>query len=159
MRSQSGTSTTTAACLPHSGRQVAGGGSSDGTAGRRYRWHAGGLLAEVWRGDNKLASYRYNHRGERIEKRSTSGTSYFLYENRKITAELDAEGRLVRQYIYLGDSPVAVVDRRDGAQAPAVLRGILAQTATDVARAVREWIGGGTRLAFPSTTISAPPRQ
>ncbi len=81
----------------------------------RYRWNAMGLLAEVSASGAVLARHRYNHRGQRVATHSADGWRYFLYDlQRRPLAELDDAGRLVRQYVYLGDAPLAVVDRQDG---------------------------------------------
>ena len=65
-----------------------------------------------------MASYTYNHRGERIRKTSsgktTSQTTAYLYESGLLTAELNEAGRITRQYIYLADMPIAVIDTPDG---------------------------------------------
>jgi len=129
-------------------RQADEGGRQVGAGAHRYAWQAGGLLAAVSRGEEKLASYRYNYRGERIEKRSAVGTRYFLYQDRKLTAELDGEGRVRRQYVYLGDEPVALLDQEEHAAAPAIERDGLDRAARDLAVVWHEWTGGGARLAF-----------
>jgi RHS repeat-associated protein len=77
---------------------------------RSFVWDATGKLLEVRDGSRVLARYRYNHRGERIEKTAGGEHTYYLYEDRKIVAELDGKGRLRRQYIYLAGKPVAIID-------------------------------------------------
>ncbi len=99
-------------------------------------------------GNERLASYRYNYRGERIEKHSAAGTRYFLYQDRKLTAELDGKGRVRRQYVYLGDEPVALLDQEEHAATPAIELDGLDRAARDLAVVWREWTGGGARLAY-----------
>lgn len=123
-------------------------GRQEGVAANRYIWQAGGLLAGVSRGAQSLVSFRYNYRGERVEKRGAQGSRYYLYENRKLAAELDKDGRLLRQYIYLGEQPIALLDDSGDASAPALERGRETQLAADLATAWRAWVGGGARLAW-----------
>jgi RHS repeat-associated protein len=81
---------------------------------RSFVWDALGKLLEVRDGQRVLARYRYNHRGERIEKIAGSEHTYYLYEDRKLVAELDSMGTLRRQYIYLASQPVAIIDALSG---------------------------------------------
>lgn len=79
---------------------------------RRYRWTPDGLLAEVSDAGSVVARYRYNHRGERIARRTAAGTRHFLSDaSRRPLAELDEHGRILRLYAYLADLPVALIDR------------------------------------------------
>ncbi len=101
--------------------------------GFRYTWNSQGQLQTIVEtkpslnihnhAPNKprvLATYRYNHRGERISKTTYSHqdsaaspiahTTHYLYENRQRIAELDDEGHLKRQYIWLADQLIAVID-------------------------------------------------
>jgi RHS repeat-associated protein len=97
---------------------------------RRYRWTAQGLLAEARDGDRLLARYRYNHRGERVAKEAGGRHTLYLVEDRRVLAELDARGRVLRQYVHLGEAPLAVIDRVPGRPAG---RGSLARAGERVA--------------------------
>jgi len=77
---------------------------------RTYAWNAMGNLAHASENGKQLGTYRYNHRGERISKTTPHSQVNYLYENRKLTTELDAQGRITRQYLYLGDQPIATID-------------------------------------------------
>jgi RHS repeat-associated protein len=117
----------------------------------QYRWDALGRLVEISQSASNLsdapkalkvstsmsttlksdaakqsviANYRYNHRGERIAKIAGGVTTYFLYEHGRVSAELNERGELSRQYIYLGDRPLAVIDT-------ASIRALKFQTITD----------------------------
>ena len=82
---------------------------------REYVWDALGQLTAVRQQDQSLASYTYSHRGERIGKTVSGATTQYLYnEAGQISAELDANGRITRQYLYLADQPIAVIDTPDG---------------------------------------------
>ncbi len=67
----------------------------------------------VYRKGALLAAYRYNFRSERIAKTvykdGAKHTTQFLYDRGRVSAELDAAGRILRQYVYLGRKPVAVL--------------------------------------------------
>jgi RHS repeat-associated protein len=81
-----------------------------------FVWDALGKLLEVRDGNRTIARYRYNHRGERIEKIIGSEHTYYLYEDRKLMAELDGKGMIRRQYVYLADQPVTIIDISGGAK-------------------------------------------
>ncbi len=84
---------------------------------RRYRWTPMGLLAEVSGPAGALAEYRYDHRGQRIAARSGGRWRHFLFdERRRPLAELDEEGRLLRQYLHFADRPLAVIEHAEGAE-------------------------------------------
>lgn len=84
---------------------------------RRYRWTPMGLLAEVHGPAGLLAEYRYDHRGQRIAARSGGRWRHFLFdERRRPLAELDEEGRLLRQYLHFADRPLAVIDHAGGSE-------------------------------------------
>ena len=95
-----------------------------GQAGpRSYSWDALGRLASVQQNNQPVASYSYNHRGERISKtvqteagqsNTVQQTTSYLYENGLLSAELNQAGQLTRQYIYLADMPIAVIDTPQG---------------------------------------------
>ncbi|MEW8119896.1 MAG: DUF2235 domain-containing protein, partial [Candidatus Thiodiazotropha sp.] len=65
--------------------------------------------------DKLIASYSYNNRAERTSKTvyGDAGpvTTHYLYENKRLIAEMDDQGEIVRQYLYLGWQPVALLER------------------------------------------------
>ncbi|MFX0591149.1 hypothetical protein ACOARS_13625, partial [Glaesserella parasuis] len=74
-------------------------------------------LEQVSEQGASLARYRYNHRGERIAKhtgKAQGGSRAYLYESGQLSAELDAQGHITRQYIHLGQWPLAVIDTPQG---------------------------------------------
>ena len=90
---------------------------------RQYAWVALGRLTEIRQEAKPLARYTYNHRGERIaktisnqtsNKTSSDKTTHYLYEAGQLTAELNKDGQITRQYLYLADQPIAVIDTPDG---------------------------------------------
>ena len=89
---------------------------------RRHRWTPMGLLAEVAGPEGVLAEYRYDHRGLRIAARSGGRWRHFLFdEHRRPLAELDEDGRLLRQYLHVEDRALAVIDHQGGAERTAFL--------------------------------------
>ena len=55
-------------------------------------------------------SYRVNALGQRVRKTSSLGDTVFHYDGGgRLIAESSAAGAARREYIYLGDIPVAVV--------------------------------------------------
>lgn len=83
---------------------------------RTYRYNDRNRPIE-WRAQGQLrAQYGYNAWGERVSKvvhRNGKRThSYFLYDRNRLSAEIDGHGRVVAQYIYLGDRPVAKLEGR-----------------------------------------------
>ena len=133
---------------------------------RRYGWDALGRLMTVQRGDgSEVARYVYNHRGERIASiaggGSNSGSSGnsnsgngnngnsvvgFLYEDGKLQAETDQQGRILRQYLWLGDQPLAVIDSPAG-RVPAGA-GALSQAMRDIATVLRAWLGNDDEISW-----------
>ncbi|WP_166636024.1 RHS repeat-associated core domain-containing protein [Halothiobacillus neapolitanus] len=86
----------------------------------QIRWNAEGRLQSLWNGAHEIARYRYNATGERVAKivDSRSGhskeTLYLYDQQRHRQAKLDAAGHILRQYFWLGDKLVAVVDYPEG---------------------------------------------
>ncbi|MBJ7313814.1 hypothetical protein H7U20_26985, partial [Rugamonas sp. CCM 8940] len=129
----------------HSDYDAAGQPQSIGA--RSYQWDALGRLLAVRNGAHTLARYRYNHRGERIAKTTVDQHSYYLYENRKLVAELDGQGKIRRQYVYLADQPVAIIDSRVQDAATGERTG-LARFLADVAAIWHAWFGHGDTIAY-----------
>jgi len=63
-----------------------------------------------------IAKYSYNAFGERVKKEVYKDTSspevtYYLYDGSTLTAEVDATGKIARQYVYLdGHRPIAMLE-------------------------------------------------
>ena len=81
---------------------------------REYVWDALGRLVEVREEDKSLASYTYNHRSERIGKTARGQSTSYLYEDGQVSAELNEQGQITRQYLYLAGQPIAVIDMPQG---------------------------------------------
>ncbi len=115
---------------------------------RTFVWDALGKLQEVHEGQRVLARYRYNHRGERIEKIGGGEHTYYLYEDRRLIAELDAKGTIRRQYVYLAGQPAAVIDTPNGGSVNGTAdAGFMA----GIANLWRAWFGKGETIAYLQT--------
>ena len=127
------------------------------TAKREYVWDALGRLIEARQDGRRLARYRYNHRGERIAKTSAEGQRYYLYRGGKLAAELDGRGRITRQYIYLADQPVAVIDTPDGRALSHAERSLSGQIAADIATILKAWFADDETVVYLHTNhLGAP---
>ena len=57
-----------------------------------------------------ITDYQVNALGQRIRKTNTLGDTVFHYDTQgRLIAETDASGALKREFIYLGDIPVGVI--------------------------------------------------
>ena len=108
---------------------------------REYVWDALGRLVEVRQEDRLLASYAYNHRGERVSKTAGGQSTAYLHAQKQLSAELNAQGQLVRQYIYLADLPLAVIDTPQGKLLAKKERPILHSLVQDLKNLLTLWTG------------------
>ena len=131
----------------------------------RYRWNALGQLLQVSKtGSNPSegieAKYYYNHRGERVAKsvtrKNSTTTQRFLYENRQIAAELNDDGTINRQYIYLADQAVAFIDFPEGRvigtlnpnDSQKVDQSTLSVVRSDLSKIFDYWFGKAESIAY-----------
>jgi len=144
-------------------------GQPERVGSREFVWDALGRLIEV-REESKplapsIARYQYDHRGLRIGKQlgqqttqtHTTNTTQTLYdESRQPLAELDAQGRITRQYVWLADMPLAVIDTPQGQALAAEAPG-LSQLWADVRSAINSWLGTEAGIAWLHTNhLGAP---
>jgi YD repeat-containing protein len=74
-----------------------------------YAYDARGRMVQAVSGLG-TTSYQVNALGQRVRKTNTSGDTVFHYDTRgRLIAESDPGGAVRREYIYLGDIPVGVV--------------------------------------------------
>jgi RHS repeat-associated protein len=103
----------------------------------RYTWDAYGRLIKLSQGD-RASEYTYDHRGLRNTKTTHGNTTHYLQdESHQLIAELNAQGRITRQYVYLADMPVAVIDSEGAALAATTKLQVL----QDLAVIVKTWLG------------------
>lgn len=83
----------------------------------RYEYNAGHRSQGAYRG-KQIVQYRYSANGARIEKRfydaatRTSITTRYLYDGPRLIGEANAKGELTRQYLYLDERPLAILEGR-----------------------------------------------
>ena len=112
------------------------GGQPERIGEREYRWDARGRLVEVRERGATLARYGYDHRGLRNTRQTGGRTIHTIYdEHRQPLAELDENGRILRQYVWLADLPLAVIDTPQGV-APAKAGSAPVSTMIDDLRAI-----------------------
>jgi RHS repeat-associated protein len=122
MRYSEGGNRSAEAAMDEAGRPSQASAQTGNQANARaYQWDAMGRLVEVSEQGKPIASYRYNQRGERVSKQlagpvaagstQAAQTVHYLYnERRQRLAELNEAGQITRQYIWLADQLVAVLD-------------------------------------------------
>ncbi|MFU2486773.1 RHS repeat-associated core domain-containing protein [Thauera sp. WH-1] len=136
-------------------------GQPEREGAREYQWDALGRLAAVTEHGRPLARYTYDHRGLRITRShidATDGiarTTHTVYDDaRQPLAELDADGTLTRQYLWLADLPLAVLDLPTR---PVEEIGGLRRIIDDLGRAVQSWFAPHAGLAWLHTNhLNAP---
>jgi RHS repeat-associated protein len=129
--------------------------------GHEYQWDALGRLVTVDAHGRALARYAYDHRGLRITRTrldapdGAAQTTHMLYDDaRQPLAELDADGTITRQYLWLADLPLAVLDlpTRLADEADGLRRII-----EDLGRAVHSWFAPHEGLTWLHTNhLGAP---
>jgi len=148
-------------------------GQPERLGARSYQWDARGRLLAVNQHGHALARYRYDHRGLRIGKTVFRGagkaerTTHTLYDHaRQPLAELDASGRITRQYVWLADLPIAVID--ESAALSSALGGSLGDQLTDppslpqqiwagLGRVLNSWLAPSANLIWLHTNhLGAP---
>ena len=91
--------------------------TNDGQYG--YDYDVRGRLSRVFQGANTIARYDYNAISERVSKTIGSDTRYFLYGlTSKLIAETDIDGGISKEYIYLGDRLLSIVEVDVGQSEP-----------------------------------------
>ena len=80
---------------------------SDGV--RSFGWDALGRLKTVRRNGQELAGYGYDSQNRRVRKTVGAKTTYYLYDlESRLIAEIAGSGRVLREYVWLGQEPVAL---------------------------------------------------
>ncbi len=115
---------------------------------REYAWDALGRLVAVRQAERQLASYTYNHRGERILKQTATETHAYLYEDQQLAGELNAEGQLTRQYINLGEQSLALIDTPKGQALATPHPSTLSTITHDLHTLIEIWFGKEEQLVW-----------
>ena len=78
---------------------------------RTFVWTPAGQLAEVRTHDGRVVRMRYNHHGQRVSKEADGRITRYLYDDdRRLLAQVDDGGQVLRQYVSLGGQPLAVIE-------------------------------------------------
>jgi len=117
---------------PFAERPGAGDGNSlalgDTTSPRTYIWGAMCQLQRIERSGQKVARYRYDARGLRVSKVTKAGIMHYLYDQeRQRVADLDAQGRILRQYVWVDGKLLATIDPAEPRQMAAPAEGAMEQ--------------------------------
>jgi RHS repeat-associated protein len=126
---------------------------------RQMAWDAHGRLVQVRDNDKLLATYKYSHRGQRVEKKTGQQHTLYLYdEQSQLMAELDAAGKITRQYVHAANVPIAVIDS-NGDDEAALHQDTAAwlQAFIDVGHILRSWSGSQDNTTWLHTNhLGAP---
>ena len=80
---------------------------------RKYIYNASGRPKAVYIDDKLTAMYLYNSQGQRIakmvERDGKPHTTLYLYEAGRLSAEVDGNGKIQVQYLYMGKNAVAML--------------------------------------------------
>jgi RHS repeat-associated protein len=116
---------------------------------RRAEWDADGRLAALRGPGARVARYRYDHRGLRVAKQVDGVVEHHLYDReRHRIADLDAKGRIKRQYVWLADQLIAVVDLDEPRMPHAPPRTLSERIGRAIAATWRLLAGPGERIAY-----------
>jgi YD repeat-containing protein len=84
-------------------------GSTTGDTANTYAYDARGRMVQAT-GVGGTSTYQVNSVGQRIRKTNTQGDTIYHYDSQgRLISETSASGTPQREYIYLGDTPVAVI--------------------------------------------------
>jgi len=87
-----------------------GVGNVEAVGARSHTYNRSQRVVSVDEGTQPLGSYLYNASGQRVRKSAGANTTHFHYGLQgELFAESDEIGAVVREYIYFGGMPVAMV--------------------------------------------------
>ncbi len=69
-------------------------------------------IIEVFDGDVRLATYRYNSLGQRVEKDTAASHTLYVYSTGgQLLGEYGDDGKTIREYVYLNGEPLVQINR------------------------------------------------
>lgn len=75
-----------------------------------FEYNRAERLASVRQNTQIIAEYLYNANGQRVSKQAAASTTHFHYDHKgQLLAETDDLGTLIREYVYLGSMPIAMM--------------------------------------------------
>lgn len=119
----------------------------------QYYWNALGQLVSVKLGDQHIAQYRYNSTGLRVAKQINNKhgqqNTYTLFNmQRQRVADLNAQGEIVRQYIWLSDQLVATLDAKEPKRLQMPANGFTSELSQKIQAVWHSLINQQDKLAF-----------
>ncbi len=79
--------------------------------GNTYTYNNAGRLSQVFSNGALVATYIYNFEGQRTRKVTSQGTTIYHYDmNGNLISETNANGTLIRDYVYADNVPIAQID-------------------------------------------------
>ncbi len=95
--------------------------------GRTYGYDQNNRLMQAAENLSTLGSYLYDGQGRRVKKTADGRTTAFLYDQQsRLIAETDGSGRLITDYLWLPDRPMARIDQLAPQTPPAPPTGLSA---------------------------------
>lgn len=77
-----------------------------------YEYNSRQRPIKVYQQGTLVAEYAYNAWGERVKKtvyqNNTATTTHYLYENQRLIAETNGQGKIIRQYLYHDQRPIGL---------------------------------------------------
>jgi len=90
---------------------TAGNRTSDHNGSRTLEYNNAGRLYKIYEGGTLIATYVYNHQGQRTRKETAAGTTVYHYDLAgNLIAESTSQGAPLRDYVYRDSEPVAQID-------------------------------------------------
>jgi len=62
-------------------------------------------------GVDSNVTYQYNYDNKRVSKSIAGTTTYYIYDAHKLIGEYDANGAVIKEYVYHNDTPIAIIDK------------------------------------------------
>lgn len=77
---------------------------------RRFSYNFDNRLIQVSDGQAVLGQYTYNYYGQRVSKTVNGTTTIFHYDSSgNLIAETDSLGNTIKEYVYIGQTPLALI--------------------------------------------------
>jgi RHS repeat-associated protein len=85
-------------------------GNTAGYAGIGFTYNARERVISATTSGTTVGTYVYNALGQRIQKATANGTTYFAYDEAgHLVGEYDVKGAMIQEIAWLGDTPVATI--------------------------------------------------
>ncbi len=71
-----------------------------------YTYDAKNRLVKI---DDNI-TYTYNYKNQRVSKTVNNKTTYYIYDDYKLIGQYQEDGTPIKEYIYLDDTPIAIIE-------------------------------------------------